>query len=154
MLRSVIKQFTKHKTLLLYFPCTCIVKYCSYGGGDRETIQEFHRVRSSMTRARLDHVPAIPHDINDVSIRGLWKRTWSEDRSLGSCLMLFLRALRTLSCPITKSSSSCVWELSCRIWIFGFRSSRSKTFVCILALHSFLQIDVSGQYELMILGLH
>jgi hypothetical protein len=26
------------------------------GGGDRETIQEFHKVRSSMTRARLEHV--------------------------------------------------------------------------------------------------
>lgn len=52
------------------------------GGGDRETIQEFHRVRSSMTRARLEHVPAVPHDINDVSIRGLWKWTWSEDRFL------------------------------------------------------------------------
>jgi hypothetical protein len=35
-----------------------------------------------MTRARLEHVPAVPHDINDVSIRGLWKRTWSEDRFL------------------------------------------------------------------------
>ena len=35
-----------------------------------------------MTRARLEHVPAVPHDINDVSIRVLWKRTWSEDRFL------------------------------------------------------------------------
>jgi hypothetical protein len=35
-----------------------------------------------MTRARLEHVPAVPHDINDVSIRGLWKRIWSEDRFL------------------------------------------------------------------------
>ena len=52
------------------------------GGGDHETIQEFHRVRPSMTHARLEHVPAVPHDINDVSIRGLWKRTWSEDRFL------------------------------------------------------------------------
>jgi hypothetical protein len=31
-----------------------------------------------MTRARLEHVPAVPHDIND----GLWKWTWSEDRFL------------------------------------------------------------------------
>jgi hypothetical protein len=43
-----------------------VARNYAQGGGDRETIQEFHRVRSSMTRARLDHVPAIPHDINDV----------------------------------------------------------------------------------------
>jgi hypothetical protein len=59
-----------------------VARNYAQGGGYRETIQEFHRVRSSMTRARLEHVPAVPHAINDVSIRGLWKRTWSEDRFL------------------------------------------------------------------------
>ena len=54
-----------------------VARNYAQGGGDRETIREFHRVRSSMTRARLEHVPAVSHDINDVFIRGLWKRTWS-----------------------------------------------------------------------------
>jgi len=31
------------------------------GGGDREHIPEFHRIRTSMTRSRLEHVPEVPH---------------------------------------------------------------------------------------------
>lgn len=52
------------------------------GGGDVEHIPEFHRVRSSMTRARLEHVPQVPLTIDDVSIHGTWKRTWSEEKFL------------------------------------------------------------------------
>jgi len=59
-----------------------LARNAARGGGDREPIPEFHRVRSSMTRTRLAHVPAVPHDIDDVSIHGPWKRTWSEDRFL------------------------------------------------------------------------
>ncbi|VDI25242.1 Hypothetical predicted protein [Mytilus galloprovincialis] len=49
------------------------------GGGDRERIPEFHRVRTSMTRARLEQVPAVPHTVDDVSILGGWRETWAGD---------------------------------------------------------------------------
>ena len=49
------------------------------GGGDRGRIPEFHRVRTSMTRARLEQVPAVPHTIDDVSILGGWRKTWAGD---------------------------------------------------------------------------
>ena len=52
------------------------------GGGDREHIPEFHRIRTSMTRSRLEHVPEVPHSIDDISIHGPWKRSWSNDRFL------------------------------------------------------------------------
>ena len=53
------------------------------GGGDREHIPEFHRIRTSKTRSRLEHVPEVPHSIDDISIHGpSWKRSWSNDRFL------------------------------------------------------------------------
>jgi hypothetical protein len=52
------------------------------GGGDREHIPEFHRIRNSMTRSRLEHVPEVPHSIDDISIHGPWERSWSHDRFL------------------------------------------------------------------------
>lgn len=51
-------------------------------GGDREHIPEFHRIRTTMTRARLEHVPEVPHAIDDVVIRGTWRRSWSDERYL------------------------------------------------------------------------
>ena len=35
-----------------------------------------------MTRSRLEHVPEVPHSIDDISIHGPWKRSWSNDRFL------------------------------------------------------------------------
>lgn len=52
------------------------------GGGDREHIPEFHRIRTSVTRSRLEHVPEVPHSIDDISIHGPWKGSWSNDRFL------------------------------------------------------------------------
>ncbi|CAC5417932.1 unnamed protein product [Mytilus coruscus] len=34
-----------------------------------------------MTRSRLTHVSTVPHDTDEVSFHGHWKRTWSEDSS-------------------------------------------------------------------------
>ena len=35
-----------------------------------------------MTRSRLEHVPEVPHSIDDIYIHGPWKRSWSNDRFL------------------------------------------------------------------------
>ena len=50
------------------------------GGGDREPMLEFHRARSTMSRTRLEYVPAVPRDIEDVVIRGPWENTWSNEK--------------------------------------------------------------------------
>ena len=49
------------------------------GGGDREHIPEFHRIRTSMTRTRLEHVPVVPRTVDDITIEGTWRETWSGD---------------------------------------------------------------------------
>ncbi|CAG2207603.1 unnamed protein product [Mytilus edulis] len=78
-LRSAIQQDPSVPIKRVY---NNFARNVAQGGGDREHIPEFHRVRSTMTRTRLAHVPAVPHDIDEVSIHGHWKRTWSEDRFL------------------------------------------------------------------------
>ena len=78
-LRSAIQQDPSVPIKRVY---NNFARNVAQGGGDREHIPEFHRVRSAMTRTRLAHVPAVPHDIDEVSIHGHWKRTWSEDRFL------------------------------------------------------------------------
>jgi hypothetical protein len=35
-----------------------------------------------MTRSRLEHVPEVPHSIDDISIHGPWERSWSHGRFL------------------------------------------------------------------------
>jgi hypothetical protein len=45
------------------------------GGGDREHIPEFHRIRTSMTRTIHEHAPAIPHTL--MTIEDTWRETWS-----------------------------------------------------------------------------
>ena len=32
-----------------------------------------------MTRARLEHVPAVPHTVDDITIEDTWRETWSGD---------------------------------------------------------------------------
>ena len=51
------------------------------GGGDREHIPEFHRIRTSMTRTRLEHVPVLPHTVDDITIEDTWRETWSSNNS-------------------------------------------------------------------------
>jgi hypothetical protein len=41
-----------------------VARAMSRGGSDREHIPEFHRIRTSMTHTRLEHVPAVPHTID------------------------------------------------------------------------------------------
>ena len=50
------------------------------GCGDREPMPEFHRVKSTMSRTRLEYVPAVPRYIEDVTIRGQWENTWSNEK--------------------------------------------------------------------------
>jgi hypothetical protein len=45
------------------------------GGVDRQHIPEFYRIRTSMTRARLEHVPAVPHTVDDFTIEDTWRET-------------------------------------------------------------------------------
>jgi hypothetical protein len=52
------------------------------GGDDREHIPEFHRIRTSMTRTRLEHVPAVPHTVEDITIEDTWRETWSGNNFL------------------------------------------------------------------------
>ena len=49
------------------------------GGGDRKHIPEFHRIRTSMTHTKLEHVPAVPHTVDDITIHYTWRETWSGD---------------------------------------------------------------------------
>ena len=35
-----------------------------------------------MSRARIEHIPRVPHTVDEVSIHGTWKRTWTNDRFL------------------------------------------------------------------------
>lgn len=59
-----------------------IVRTVHQGGGDRDCIPQFHNVRSAMTRARQEHVPNIPHSVDEVRIEGTWNETWSGDEYL------------------------------------------------------------------------
>jgi hypothetical protein len=52
-----------------------VARAMNRGGGDRERIQEFHRIRTSMTCTRLEHVPAIPHTVDDITIEDTWRET-------------------------------------------------------------------------------
>lgn len=39
------------------------------GGGDGEHIPEFHRIRTSTTCTRLEHVTAVPQIVDDVKVQ-------------------------------------------------------------------------------------
>jgi hypothetical protein len=52
-----------------------VARAMNRGGGDREHIPEFHRIRTSMTCTRLEHVPAIPHTVDDITIEDTWRET-------------------------------------------------------------------------------
>jgi hypothetical protein len=56
-----------------------VARAMNWGGGDREHIPDFHRIRTSMTRTRLEHFPAVPHTVHDISIEDTWRETWSGD---------------------------------------------------------------------------
>jgi hypothetical protein len=56
-----------------------VVRAMNRGGGDREHIPEFHRIRTSISRTRLEHVPAVPHTVHDITIEDTWRETWSGD---------------------------------------------------------------------------
>ena len=32
-----------------------------------------------MTRTRLEHVPVVPHTVDDITIEGTWRESWSGD---------------------------------------------------------------------------
>jgi hypothetical protein len=49
------------------------------GGGDREHIPEFHRSWTSITRTRVEYVPAVHHTVDDITIEDTWRETWSGD---------------------------------------------------------------------------
>ena len=42
------------------------------------SIPEFHRVRSSVSRAKREEVPMTPRNLNDVNITGVWAHTWTD----------------------------------------------------------------------------
>ena len=56
-----------------------VARAMNRGGGDREHIPEFNRIRTSMTRTRLEHVPVFPHTVDDITIEGTWRESWSGD---------------------------------------------------------------------------
>ena len=56
-----------------------VARAMNRGSGDREHIPEFHRIRTSMTRTRLEHVPVLPHTVDDITIEDTWRETWSGD---------------------------------------------------------------------------
>ena len=45
-------------------------------------LQEFHSVRSSLSRVKRNEVPSLPSTIDDVAITGVWSETWSSERFL------------------------------------------------------------------------
>jgi hypothetical protein len=49
-----------------------VARAMNQGGGDREHTLEFHRIRTSMTRTRLELVPAVPHTVDDITIEDTW----------------------------------------------------------------------------------
>jgi hypothetical protein len=57
-----------------------VIRVLHQGGGDREHIPEFSRVRTSMERIRLEHVPPVPDTVDDVIINGSWGESWSNER--------------------------------------------------------------------------
>lgn len=74
------------------------------GGGDRPDIPDFNSVSSQLTRARKKVIPPIPHDIDDVQIRGRWRRTWEghhfikhQDNDWGVIIFTTDRNLRALT---------------------------------------------------------
>jgi hypothetical protein len=56
-----------------------VARAMNRGGDDREHIPEFHRIRTSMTSTRLQHVPVVPHTVDDITIEDTWRETWSGD---------------------------------------------------------------------------
>jgi hypothetical protein len=56
-----------------------VARAMNRGSGDREHIPEFHRIRTSMTRTRLEYVPVLPHTVDDITIEDTWRETWSGD---------------------------------------------------------------------------
>ena len=58
-----------------------VARAMNRGGGDRKHIPEFHRIRTSMTRTRLEHVSAVPHTVDDITIEDTWRETWSSNNS-------------------------------------------------------------------------
>ena len=56
-----------------------VARAMNQGGGDREHTLEFHRIRTPMTRTRLELVPAVPHTVDDITIEGTWRESWSGD---------------------------------------------------------------------------
>jgi hypothetical protein len=49
---------------------------------NRHSIPDFHRVRTSVSRAKQEEVPRIPRALNDVNIAGVWAETWNGDNFL------------------------------------------------------------------------
>ena len=49
---------------------------------NRHSVPEFHKIRSSVSRAKQEEVPRIPRTINDVDITGVWAETWNGDNFL------------------------------------------------------------------------
>ncbi|KAL8610870.1 hypothetical protein ACOMHN_056725 [Nucella lapillus] len=51
-------------------------------GGDVQVLPPLESVRSTIERARRQHVPTIPRTVADVEIEGVWGQTWNQDRFL------------------------------------------------------------------------
>lgn len=51
----------------------------------RQPVSEFHSLRSTLSRAKREGVPNIPHHIRDVNIVNPWDKTWSDERYLLHC---------------------------------------------------------------------
>ncbi len=49
---------------------------------NRQSVPEFHHVRSSASRAKQSEVPLIPRRINDVHVTGVYAETWNGDSYL------------------------------------------------------------------------
>jgi hypothetical protein len=56
-----------------------VARAMNMGGDNRKHIPEFQSIRTSMTGTRLEHVPAVPHTVDDIIIEDTWRETWSGD---------------------------------------------------------------------------
>lgn len=52
------------------------------GNDEDEDLPEFSGVRSALQRVRSSLLPPIPTDVDDVNIRGEWKKTWGRNKFL------------------------------------------------------------------------
>lgn len=59
-----------------------VVRVRRQGGGDRLSLPSFQGVRSTMQRARSATLPAIPANLDDVHVQGIWSETWAQERFL------------------------------------------------------------------------